>query len=111
MILANSTAMARSPLGNRRGGEKDAAMAHEGSFAMLFAQVLVLVTPLTRDPGPARCAPDTSSPEPAFSMSLTPEAVKILSKITTATITTVLLKKGLRNVWMRGARPLKPGLP
>ena len=44
-------------------------------------------------------------------MSLTPDALKILSKITTATITTVLLKKGLRNVWMRGARPLKPGLP
>src|ERR1700743_791782 len=44
-------------------------------------------------------------------MSMTPDAVKILSRITTATITTVLLKKGLRNVWMRGARPLKPGLP
>ena len=44
-------------------------------------------------------------------MSLTPDAIKILSRVTTATITTVLLKKGLRNVWMRGARPLKPGLP
>ena len=44
-------------------------------------------------------------------MSMTPDAIKILSRITTATITTVLLKKGLRNVWMRGARPLKPGLP
>src|SRR5271155_2572504 len=32
-----------------------------------------------------------------------------LSNITTATITTVLLKKGLRNVWLRGARPLRPG--
>jgi len=29
-----------------------------------------------------------------------------LRAITTATLTTVLLKKGLRNVWMRGARPL-----
>lgn len=29
--------------------------------------------------------------------------------ITTATITTVLLKKGLRNVWLRGVKPLKPG--
>jgi regulator of RNase E activity RraA len=28
-----------------------------------------------------------------------------LEKITTATITTVLLKKGLRNVWMRGPQP------
>lgn len=32
-----------------------------------------------------------------------------LSKITTATLTTVLLKKGLRNVWIRGAFPLAPG--
>lgn len=32
-----------------------------------------------------------------------------LSTITTATITTVLLKKGLRNVWLRGTRPLCPG--
>src|SRR5579863_5524344 len=43
-------------------------------------------------------------------MSLTPEAIATLSRVTTATITTVLLKKGLRNVWMRGARPLKPGM-
>ena len=42
-------------------------------------------------------------------MSLSQEAIKTLSHVTTATITTVLLKKGLRNVWMRGARPLKPG--
>src|SRR3954453_14877649 len=44
-------------------------------------------------------------------MSLSPEARKTLAGITTATITTVLLKKGLRNIWMRGARPLRPGLP
>ena len=44
-------------------------------------------------------------------MSLTPEAVATLSRVTTATITTVLLKKGLRNVWLRGARPLRPGQP
>ena len=29
----------------------------------------------------------------------------------TATITTILLKKGLRNVWMRGTQPLSPGHP
>ena len=34
-----------------------------------------------------------------------------LEGITTATLTTVLLKKGLRNVWMRGAMPIKPGQP
>jgi regulator of RNase E activity RraA len=44
-------------------------------------------------------------------MSLTPEAIKTLSRVSTATITTVLLKKGLRNVWMRGTKPLRPGQP
>jgi regulator of RNase E activity RraA len=31
-----------------------------------------------------------------------------LCGIATATLTTVLLKKGLRNVWLRGTRPLRP---
>ena len=31
--------------------------------------------------------------------------------VTTATITTILLKKGLRNVWIRGAFPIAPGTP
>jgi len=30
---------------------------------------------------------------------------KALSGVTTATLTTILLKKGLRNVWIRGAFP------
>ncbi len=34
--------------------------------------------------------------------------VDALKRVTTATLTTVLLKKGLRNVWMRGTRPLRP---
>jgi regulator of RNase E activity RraA len=34
-----------------------------------------------------------------------------LRAITTATITTILLKKGLRNVWMRGTRPLRADQP
>jgi len=42
-------------------------------------------------------------------MSLSPEALATLSGVSTATITTVLLKKGLRNVWMRGTKPLHPG--
>jgi regulator of RNase E activity RraA len=37
--------------------------------------------------------------------------VDTLRGITTATLTTVLLKKGLRNVWMRGTRPLAAGQP
>jgi regulator of RNase E activity RraA len=32
---------------------------------------------------------------------------RALSRVSTATLTTVLLKKGLRNVWMRGTRPLR----
>jgi regulator of RNase E activity RraA len=42
-------------------------------------------------------------------MSLDPQVVNTLSAVTTATLTTLLLKKGLRNVWMRGTRPLHPG--
>jgi regulator of RNase E activity RraA len=42
---------------------------------------------------------------------LNPAIVQTLSGVTTATITTVLLKKGLRNVWMRGAKPLQPDQP
>ena len=34
-----------------------------------------------------------------------------LEAVTTATLTTVLLKKGLRNVWIRGALPLADRLP
>ena len=37
------------------------------------------------------------------------EAFEILRGVSTATITTILLKKGLRSVWVRGARPLQPG--
>jgi regulator of RNase E activity RraA len=42
---------------------------------------------------------------------LDPKIIEILSGTSTATLTTVLLKKGLRNVWLRGARPLDPGQP
>jgi regulator of RNase E activity RraA len=39
------------------------------------------------------------------------DIVATLASVTTATLTTLLLKKGLRNVWMRGTRPLEPGQP
>jgi regulator of RNase E activity RraA len=42
-------------------------------------------------------------------MMLNPNAVVSLRGVSTATITTILLKKGLRNVWLRGTRPLRPG--
>jgi regulator of RNase E activity RraA len=35
----------------------------------------------------------------------------LFSTVSTATLTTVLLKKGLRNVWLRGTRPLQPQQP
>jgi regulator of RNase E activity RraA len=38
-------------------------------------------------------------------------AIASLAGIGTATVTTILLKKGLRNVWIRGAFPLAPGTP
>jgi regulator of RNase E activity RraA len=44
-------------------------------------------------------------------VSLNPELARILSGVATATLTTVLLKKGLRNVWIRGAMPLKKTQP
>ena len=44
-------------------------------------------------------------------MALDPKTVDILKGVSTATLTTVLLKKGLRNVWMRGTRPIRPGQP
>jgi regulator of RNase E activity RraA len=46
-----------------------------------------------------------------INMTLAPEAVAILSQVTTATLTTILLKKGLRNVWLRGTKPIRPGQP
>jgi regulator of RNase E activity RraA len=44
-----------------------------------------------------------------MAMGLDQKTTEILSGITTATLTTVLLKKGLRNIWLRGAKPLAPG--
>ena len=42
-------------------------------------------------------------------MSLDPAAIDTLKKVSTATITTIMLKKGLRNIWLRGTRPLREG--
>jgi regulator of RNase E activity RraA len=44
-------------------------------------------------------------------MPINADAIRTLQSVSTATITTVLLKKGLRNVWMRGTKPLRPGQP
>ena len=42
-------------------------------------------------------------------MSYDAQLIKDFEGITTATLTTVLLKKGLRNVWIRGSFPLREG--
>ena len=44
-------------------------------------------------------------------MPLDSKAIEALKGVTTATLTTVLLKKGLRNIWLRGTKPLRPGQP
>lgn len=41
--------------------------------------------------------------------SLDPALHEAYGQISTATITTILLKKGLRNVWLHGTRPLRGG--
>jgi regulator of RNase E activity RraA len=40
---------------------------------------------------------------------MTPAVFDTLREITTATITTMLLKKGIRHCWMKGPMPLVPG--
>ena len=44
-------------------------------------------------------------------MAIEPSMIETAKRVSTATVTTVLLKKGLRNVWMRGTRPLRPDQP
>src|SRR5450432_4607452 len=44
-------------------------------------------------------------------MTIDPASLAALSGVSTATITTVLLKKGLRNVWLRGTKPIRAGQP
>jgi len=48
---------------------------------------------------------------PTEPLPLDAAVIQTLSQVATATITTVLLKKGLRNVWLRGTRPLAAGQP
>ncbi len=48
---------------------------------------------------------------PTESLPLEAKIIEQLAGVSTATLTTVLLKKGLRNVWLRGTRPLRPDQP
>jgi regulator of RNase E activity RraA len=42
---------------------------------------------------------------------LDPAVIETLESVSTATITTILLKKGMRNVWIRNSKPLHGGSP
>src|SRR5580700_4047628 len=42
---------------------------------------------------------------------LSPDIAATLRAVSTGTITTILLKKGLRRTWMQGPKPLKDGYP
>src|SRR6202162_5862302 len=44
-------------------------------------------------------------------MSELSDIIDALKPVSTATITTVLLKHGLRRIWMRGTRPIRSGQP
>src|SRR5436309_4773200 len=44
-------------------------------------------------------------------MTIDPHLAKAFDGVSTATITTVWLKKGLRNVWMRGTKPIRSPQP
>jgi regulator of RNase E activity RraA len=44
-------------------------------------------------------------------MELDKKIIDALLGVSTATVTTILLKKGLRNLWIRGARPLRSEQP
>lgn len=47
----------------------------------------------------------------SIDMALSDSVREVLAAVSTATITTILLKKGLRNVWLRGTKPLREGQP
>jgi len=53
--------------------------------------------------------PSGAGQEGESMVTLAIEIIEAAAQVSTATFTTVLLKKGLRNVWMRGPRPLKSG--
>src|SRR5262245_44759390 len=50
-------------------------------------------------------------PVPARPIELTPEALDKLSHVSTATITTQLLRRGFRSTFIQGLRPTRPDLP
>lgn len=74
---------------------------------------IAILSPSLRWLSRSSVAPNVHTREPigrSVRVTLAASTLEALSRISTSTITTVLLKKGLRNVWIRGARPLRtPG--
>src|SRR5262249_59402936 len=48
-------------------------------------------------------------PRETRGMTLSKEIVEAARQVSTATFTTVMLKKGLRHTWMSGTAPINPG--
>ena len=83
-----------------------------GSLEFLLGQVVgkgwmvLLSIPLVHvSAPPRRAARPRRRPDEDFMSA----AFDVLRRVTTATITTMLLKKGIRHCWMKGAMPLVPG--
>jgi regulator of RNase E activity RraA len=55
--------------------------------------------------------PQTKDTMTLEALPLAAETVRALSGVTTATLTAVLMKHGLRRIWMRGPQPLVPNPP
>jgi len=50
----------------------------------------------------------SAMPEPVAPPRLAPETLDMLAGVSTATLTMQLLKRGIRNCWLRGVHPLAP---
>ena len=77
----------------------------------LFDEKAIARFQATRGVGPAHLEIDAGNHmmTERTTVELDPKTIATLSAVATATLTTVLLKKGLRNVWLRGTKPLRPG--
>ncbi len=106
-------------LGRRHGGDVSDACQNTFGNELLFGFDAKRVTfrPLAKTNCPAQNSPEcgealrTDAIDARGNNPMTEDVAlfETLRGVTTATITTILLKKGLRNVWMRGPMPLRAG--
>jgi regulator of RNase E activity RraA len=81
-----------------------------GSVALIFIAATATHLPASEQ-DPARPACRLGFPQPAAHPMSDDAILAALREATTATLTTLLLKHGLRNTWLRGAVPLRAGAP